>query len=521
MTIAPPNRLRQIQRAQRVVTQLQESAELNASSQRQLIRAYATRGSLRSLVSSPAGGLSDLLRAFALSGTTDSQQVAAYVRDFKEQDAVRGKQPPPMQLARQLFAEANLKKLEHTRSEAYAKFQAETATVRKQLAEIGADDRDDSSAPAFPLPPYTPDAELGEAFRIFARDELLSKQRSNSAPDGAQDLIDAARYSIDSFERALRYSNATARGTDLTRFRVWIIAHRASTFTMLYWLAGSANPTLELNRFAHLSVADQACLDWLFQQADDGFSRALEELPSYDWGVKFRAVLLALRGGPAGRNGPSDFFRARRLLQAGFQPDAKSNASTEPQAHFQQASFWRSLSTLYAYDTVSSSAPDESVEAAERSINAGIEAVRLDPDEYRGAYFAVASHWFLARKSQLSLEDKAAYEANLQASLDAASVRARNALSQALAALAGLQDLQYLVDETSPRDGVDYYALLDKFHADWESRAIFARDPVSVHAQESPQIRERRLAYLKTFSIPQAMQFVTQFKNDYEGAGHV
>jgi hypothetical protein len=512
------NLLRRIQNVNRAVSKLENKPDLTRDEHRQLQRAYAVRGSLLSAFSSPDAGLRDLLEAHRLSSRLDSKGPPT------ERSETFDSTKRPIEIARTLFDGAADKKTLAARQEGYDRYVAEVAKLRKQAA------LSDTSAlraitdavetePKFPFPPWTPDAELGEALRIYARDDLLSRVFTSTNRAQLEDLVDTFRFAITSFERALKYSQSSVHTRALAHFRAWVLAHRAATFTMLYFVARTSNTGS--NRYDLLDSQDDAsrCLEWLFEQADSGFTRALEECPDYPWCLHFRAFLLAARGKPSDRNGPSDFFRSRRLLQNARAAQSVSDAAGETsEVPASEIDFQRGQAMLYSYDVGLTHDPDEGIEAAERSIESGLAGSTMNSDEFLSGYFAAAGQWFLANKSALSDEDKAGYKRSLQASLDAARVRARNALSQSLTVLAGLQDLQEMVGGARPDDELDYYELLKQVPPDLESRAIVALDPVSVFAADYPAIAARRLEHLNTLSNAETIRLISQFKQNYEGA---
>lgn len=385
-----------------------------------LPRAYAERGSLRSALGSDREGLKDLLRAHALHHGN--------ARVSRNQDELQ---------------QAGLVEL----LEAYLVWE-------------------EQDAPGLhPIPDWCPDPELGEALRVFARDSLLSLTPGNTAHSKL--LVGVVVAAVRCFERSLanleKFNSKALTSGAQRKARGWIYAHRAACLTLLYWMRRSAGVDI-----------DDAVAKELYDRAESGFSMALEELPEYVWALKFKAFLLALRGGPRGAGQMSDFRRARNMLKRVGALDKL------PGGGLKQSSLQRSMAMLFSYDVgdvhekgLKELLPDGR-DAAVKCIEAAMTAIMEDPEDFLAAYFGVLGTWYMAAEQGSEF-----HAAALPSALRSAQVRARNAFSQALAALAGLEELQDRLEGKSTSDVFRNLLKKPDFGLDWETRAIFMRDPLT------------------------------------------
>jgi len=164
---------------------------------------------------------------------------------------------------------------------------------------------------------------------------------------------------------------------------------------------------------------------------------------------------------------------------------------------------------LYSYNAVQTSgySPDLDVrcQAAKKAIDAGLQSMRIDPDEFLGAYTVAVSRWALydmdptpepiANPQQASdaADIHARNLSNLQEALDTAETRSRNAISQALATLVGMAYVRArIAQDSSERSDLVAHAqalrnLFVAFVPDLETRAMFMRDPAYHAISQQPK----------------------------------
>jgi hypothetical protein len=310
-------------------------------------------------------------------------------------------------------------------------------------------------------------ARLGEALRVYARDVQLSR------PLDAQ-LVSTLRNSVACFDKAIGLLGAP--GDPPQKKFAWLLAHRGAARSMIYWhlLTSSSNPAEH---------------DPLFDRCTNDFDEACRLDPPYHWSLQFKAFLYALRGSetPARDGQPrvDDFDRAIELLKG--VPEAERPSAIE-----------HHIAMLSSYNAVGTGArrksPAERSKAACESIDHGLEAVVCDQDEFFGAYSAAVSYWARYEMSKQAPTPDDLETARLRrltdAVVDAAQTRARNTISQALAALVGLSfvrarlawdDDRAAGTTTKLPDAVQKSRELLKFfdlvQPDLETRSIFIRDP--------------------------------------------
>jgi hypothetical protein len=367
-------------------------------------------------------------------------------------------------------------------------------------------------------------ARFGEALRVFARDVQLSKpldeqlgatlKASLACFDKALTLangraIDLARRKAETLEVAerlalqekvagaesseklraakpLRAAEAEVRGLtqaerQATIERAWLYAHRGAARMMVYWL---------------LLISGGSNIEPIFEDCANDFEIACELMAPapYPWSLQFSAFLHALRGGetPDASSQPAgaDFDRAIELLKA--VPE-----SSRP------ASFQRSLAMLFSYNAVGTSTGQKAVAArrtaAESSISHGLEAVERDQDEFLAAYSAAVSYWSLYEMSKPPNGTPPTPAENAETvllrratdgALQMAQTRARNAISQALAAAVGVSfirarlawdDDQKAVTKDklakAVKESLDLQRFFQDVRPDLETLAMFIRDP--------------------------------------------
>src|SRR5262249_10503657 len=148
---------------------------------------------------------------------------------------------------------------------------------------------------------------------------------------------------------------------------------------------------------------------------------------------------------------------------------------------------------LFSYQAASpDSKPELRKQAARDGINAGAAATSVDPDDVVAAYFTAANWWLLAMLEQDAAKRDTHQKAQ-RAAIETARTRSLNAVSQALATLAGLRLMETLtpmslesLPQTPPikdpqitksvNDVLQSLQLV--FPPDLETRLIFRRDPV-------------------------------------------
>ncbi|HET9957779.1 MAG TPA: hypothetical protein VFQ61_24945 [Polyangiaceae bacterium] len=419
--------LRKLSKWSRTIEGIEKSGRLDQSGS--LAKAYAQRGSLYSEIGLAEAGLCDALRALL------SHEGRRYGR-----------------------AEAQLPDL-----------MREYRSASERMAAI----------------PATLWAQLGECFRVYTRDVLLSRSRRGAE----QDVAAFIEYSLACFERA---SSALSHvGSSNPRQLGWVKAHHAAVLTMKYWMSLSVD-----------SPAEQAFLDAeeLFRSAEQCYGE-----DSYDWAKRFRAFLYALRGRNDERD--QDYHHARMLLH-----------ELENTTASQQSSFDRSMAMLASYDVLDEKAAPNRIhagragdvpagtagaqqlreQAARESIERGFCAIRKDPEEFVAAFFAATSQWYLS-KSAAKDEECERFEATLGSMLDAAEIRANNAISQALMCLAGVQLLKALRSENSDeakkpaKRAKSTLRLLQRMQPDLETRAMLHRNLLWSKIQDDSSEEARRV----------------------------
>jgi hypothetical protein len=302
--------------------------------------------------------------------------------------------------------------------------------------------------------------QIGEGLRLYARDVLLRMVTDEEAVD------DTVRASVSAFEAALeaveREGGALKDGGKGRRG--WIKAHQAAAFTTLFWMAVSAGE----------DGAD------LFKAAKDGFDEAIDcRTGRYPWAHRFRAFLYAIRGEH------EDFGNAVKDLDAAKDVRDGSGAALD-----------RSIAMLLSYEAGSDRAnPAEQLAAARRSLDAAGEGLRLDPDDFMASYFQAVALWRLADLE----EDPQARERlrqYVEPAIDAAWSLTINAMSRAYATLAGLAAMNVLSNDEGRAASLamspdalrrresfasmarDALKRFETVRPDWETRAMFIRDPV-------------------------------------------
>jgi hypothetical protein len=315
------------------------------------------------------------------------------------------------------------------------------------------------------VPHHALAARLGEALRIYTRDVLLSKDVQSAGI-----VAGMIGLSIDCFDEALE----ECKGAAPKDAQLWMLAHRGAARALQYWVTITSEGTVQD------AVKDPKATK-IFDKADADFNASSNhsDVRPYEWSVRFRAYLYALRGEKG------DFQHAQDLLK-----------TLKPSDSIMQSALSRSDAMLNSYVAASDTSEGEREEAARKGLEAGAEAVTLDPEDYMAAYFTAVNWWWLALAKRHKADD-VAHEPELYkpdqnhvAAIESARVRAHNSISQALAALIGLElmdafpphscgkldDVQF-----SPQALVKLAKLREAFELfppDLETRSIFMRDPV-------------------------------------------
>jgi hypothetical protein len=305
--------------------------------------------------------------------------------------------------------------------------------------------------PTVPSTPFWLWSRLGEGFRRYALDVLLART------DHPEDVYKAIHRSIDCFKRAeVAFEKGALGGMEKSKATLaWILAHRAAARTTLFWMSISAS---------------QPRND-LFEVAEREFRHAFELAPGYRWSRRFRAFLYALRGAAG------DYRVARGELEAIRTDDPAT-----------QSSLNRSIAMLASYDAApapgeSGPAPANAVreQAARDALDGAMAAASEDPEDAVALYFGAVATWLLGKVSR----DEAArmrYAKRTSDAVEGARTRALSMISQGYAALAGLDLITAMTGDTAKteagREAGMALQRLSTIAPDWETRAIFMRDPV-------------------------------------------
>jgi hypothetical protein len=281
---------------------------------------------------------------------------------------------------------------------------------------------------------------IGEAIRIYVRDELLSRAGSKNV----------GRWL---FRSTLAFSQALKLMDDSTprKFRAWAHAHLGASLATLYWLAFTVH-------------ADGSPV---FASAEASFQAALE-LGPYPWAKRFLGLLYAVRG----QSG--DYQRTAALLDS----VAKGKDGD-------QASLHRSEAILYANIAWNVSGTDtptlaEAIDAAKSGAQEGTLAGQKDPDDPLGLHFRATNVFFLYGT------DQALYGDRLKLAVDSAVSRSKNQFSQTCVSLASLALVQALqLSDSGSSTAAAIAEAVTRIHQlqssgviDLETNLLFQRDPV-------------------------------------------
>lgn len=310
--------------------------------------------------------------------------------------------------------------------------------------------------------PFTLNAQLGEAFRIEARDVFLS------SAEGGRDFHTGTMRSVDCFTRALNDLEAQESSRDATvpdlsfgkasEYRAWILAHRGAALTTKIWIllvGGKSDPAL-------------------YKSAEQDLHRALDMHPTYAWCRRVLAVLLTLR------DQGSDHDDASKLLLG--------SGAVDPS---QQSALQRSLSLLSYISANGKGNPrslDQREAAARRAVDDATLALKNDPDDFMSKYVSAASLDWLQENATPSADAEhwIPGEDHVSAAIDGAVTHCQNALSQASACLIGalrlrqknLRKLGQVTEAEAEETRLDaLHAMLQHFRIDLETAAIILRDP--------------------------------------------
>lgn len=368
-----------------------------------LVNDYRKLGHLQSDLGFPTTGLEDLLRAYALHCTSSGQSVDV-----------------------RAIADADL----------------------SALTRALVDDK-----PTFPIAstPFDLASQLGEAFRIYARDVQFSTNNQFGI------ALRTVQLSVQCFTHAIQ--NAS---TEHESQYAWALAHRGASLTLGYWLFNALpDQTSEVSNA--FGVPDKEAL---FQLAKKDYEDALRRQPGYRWCRRSLAFLITLEG--------VDFDKARQHLDVARSDNQGLDSSLE-----------RSVAILFL--NLAGQSPAQSSLRAKQSLAAAAEAMRLDPEESIAAYFAAASLTILAEKDEEDGKKNPRLLNRAKSAVECARARSMNAISQACAALIGAEILESRLrglqePQSKPPDGksgcadtCDVY--LDMFpklvRPDIETRVVF------------------------------------------------
>lgn len=375
-----------------------------------------------------------------------------------------------------LDAKISLEKQQHNRPAELASLHCQRAQQRLRFGfsqDALADMREVRRLKNAAKTSYIEDARFAEVLRVDARDRLLS---TATAPQ----FRAAIEQSIQLFQTALhKYAQVHPQQAN---HKAWLLAHLGAAYTMKYWIAISQSPNDAAD--GRLDAAD-------FDAAKTAFEHALQTSADYVWADRFLAFLYALRGKPADQaGGKSDFDNAVARLN--------KIVDSSPE---QQSSLYRSLSMLLSYVAVQSKSP----EAAKESVQAALEAMALDSEEFHAPHSLAASLWYLSKYGPEA--ERAHFEEQLQDAIESARIRTKNIISQASAVLASLALIEGMGgDEASAeKAALNAKKILETFKntgipLDLEASAMTVRSPaVAVlreWAQEPKGTDYRRSRYI-------------------------
>ena len=308
-----------------------------------------------------------------------------------------------------------------------------------------------AAPPSVESTPFWLWSRLGEGFRRYALDVLLART------DHPEAVTLAIHRSIDCFKRAeSAFQKGALGGMEKSRStHAWILAHRAAARTTLFWMTVSAEKPR----------------NDIFNIAEREFARASKLAPQYRWARRFRAFLFALRGAAG------DYRVARGELEA---------IRTEDPAT--QSSLNRSIAMLASYDAApapgepgpAASLVDRET-AAREALDGAMAAASEDPEDAVALYFGAVATWLLSKVSHDSGAKKR-YAKRTSDAIEGARTRALSMISQGYAALAGLELIEDMTNDTPKTEaGREAGLALERLNTiapDWETRAIFMRDPV-------------------------------------------
>jgi hypothetical protein len=285
------------------------------------------------------------------------------------------------------------------------------------------------------------EALTGEALRVYVRDVLLSRSRPLSEVRARLDL---------SLQCFIRAENALGSAPD-RRLASWLRAHAGSVRALLFWIDKDAT---------------------VFDDADKDFKAAVELLPNYKWAVRFRAFLHTIRGDQG------DFQLANTFLRS---LESQNPAEVPSNIYRSEAM----LQSFLAAGPVGDGGLEQQTKAARAGIAASMAAASGDTEEFHAPYFGAACRFWLALNAS-SEEERNMHLAELVPQLDAAEVRTKNTVSQAIAMLVGLYRLRAMraaaVGDEDPQKHwikvTETAALWQRFPPDLETLLIMERDPV-------------------------------------------
>lgn len=324
---------------------------------------------------------------------------------------------------------------------------AERGALRTQLGFVEAGLSDLLAAAEAQPDSYWIEMQLAEAHRAYVRDIMLSTQERLRFVYSYLQTECVSR-----FERALALATKAAAPP---RTLAWIHAHTGATLTLVYFVMQS-------------SGARRKDMPALFEQAMQSFADALAAEPNYPWCIHLQAYLRTLRGEPG------DFEAARLLLTQAMELGAMTGAALD-----------RNLAMLHSYEAAAlgddpklSPQLDLGVEAANDSIQKGLDVMRQDPDDQVAAYTVAASlGWLVLKAGQDDCKD------HLRAAVSTAKTRAQNALARTYATLAGLALLEKEIGSNPAAEETAWEIFVQRFAKgdpapDVETWALLNRDPI-------------------------------------------
>lgn len=328
--------------------------------------------------------------------------------------------------------------------------------------------------------PFELAAQLGEGFRLYARDVDFSEDSADLSQ-----TVETMQRSVRCFDHAVEKCS-----TDRVEQHAWVLAHRGAARTMGYWLKQTLGTTAGGTVFGAGSITD------LFGQAKRDFDAALRLRPNYPWCRRFLAFLHTLEG--------SDFEKACSQLE-----------QARPNGEATDSSLERSMALLFL--NLAGQSPETEKERAKQALASATEAMRQNPEEFMASYCAAASMSILAQGSAATSQT----HRSALAAIASARLRSNNAVSQAYATLIALSVLESALscscakaaealsgtkaarpDHQETAELCQRYVMwAQKVKPDLETRVVFDREILRLKKLKDvdPELREQLGQFLDNF----------------------